>query len=191
VHLSYSPPMADLPPPPPPPPSPAAAGQESWSTDRSGNAGFGARLGAYLLDSLLYGAVAAVFVIVAVVLGVVAFADCDLDGTGEVLCAEGDVSAGLLLAAFVVGLGGLLLVGLLYLIALARTGQTWGRRIVGVRVVKVSDGSAPGFGRALGRTLFAGIISANVFYLGYLWMIWDAERQTWHDKVAGTRVVRT
>jgi uncharacterized RDD family membrane protein YckC len=182
--------MSDLPPPPPPPPPAYSAGQDSWGTDSRGKAGFGARLGAYLLDSLLYGALAAVFVIVAVVLGVVGFADCTLDDTGEALCAEGDVSAGLLLAAFLVGLGGLLLVAVIYLVALGRTGQTWGRRIVGIKVVRVSDGAAPGFGRALGRTLFAGIISANVFYLGYLWMIWDAQRQTWHDKVAGTVVVR-
>lgn len=181
--------MSTLPPPPPPPPT-HSGGQDSWGTDRRGRAGFGSRLGAYLLDTLLYGAVAAVFVVVAVVLGVMAFAECDLDGTGEVRCAEGDVSAGLLVAALAVGGGGLLLVALLYLVALGRTGQTWGRRIVGIRVVRVSDGSAPGFGRALGRTLFAGIISANVFYLGYLWMIWDAQRQTWHDKVAGTVVMR-
>ena len=180
------------PPPPPPPPSPGwSGGQDAWGTDREGHAGFGSRLGAYLLDTLLYGAVAAVFVIVAVVLGVMAFADCDFDETGEVLCVEGDVSAGLLVAALAVGGGGLLVVTLLYLIALGRTGQTWGRRIVGIKVVRVSDGAAPGFGRALGRSLFAGIISANVFYLGYLWMIWDAQRQTWHDKVAGTVVVRT
>jgi uncharacterized RDD family membrane protein YckC len=184
--------MSDLPPPPPPPPpSSTGSGQDAWATDRRGNAGFGARLGAYLLDSLLYGAVATVFVIVAVVLGVVAVSDCTLDEAEGLICSDEDVSAGLLLAAFAVGLGGLLLVAVIYLVALARSGQTWGRRIVGIRVVRVSDGSAPGFGRALGRTLFAGIVSSSLFYLGYLWMIWDSDRQTWHDKVSGTRVVRT
>jgi uncharacterized RDD family membrane protein YckC len=33
------------------------------------------------------------------------------------------------------------------------------------------------------------IVSAVVFLLGYLWMIWDSEKQTWHDKVAGSVVV--
>ena len=28
-----------------------------------------------------------------------------------------------------------------------------------------------------------------VFYLGYLWMLWDYEKQTWHDKVADDVVV--
>jgi uncharacterized RDD family membrane protein YckC len=26
--------------------------------------------------------------------------------------------------------------------------------------------------------------------LGFLWIIWDPERQAWHDKIAGTVVVR-
>jgi len=86
---------------------------------------------------------------------------------------------------------GFLFVVILYVRALGRTGQTWGRRIVGIKVVRVDSGDVPGIGRALGRQLFAQIISANILYLGYLWMIWDKDRQTWHDKVAGTIVVRT
>jgi uncharacterized RDD family membrane protein YckC len=26
--------------------------------------------------------------------------------------------------------------------------------------------------------------------MGYMWMLWDPERQTWHDKMAGSIVVR-
>jgi uncharacterized RDD family membrane protein YckC len=29
-----------------------------------------------------------------------------------------------------------------------------------------------------------------VFCLGFLWMLWDPNKQTWHDKVAQTYVVR-
>lgn len=25
---------------------------------------------------------------------------------------------------------------------------------------------------------------------GYLWVLWDWDRKTWHDRIAGTRVVR-
>ena len=39
--------------------------------------------------------------------------------------------------------------------------------------------------------MFAGFISGQICYLGYLWMLWDGKNQTWHDKVAGTFVVRT
>ena len=35
------------------------------------------------------------------------------------------------------------------------------------------------------------IVSGFVCLLGYLWMLWDRERQTWHDKVANTVVVPT
>ena len=35
-----------------------------------------------------------------------------------------------------------------------------------------------------------GIFSLVVAGLGFLWMLWDPERQTWHDRVAGTYVVK-
>ena len=31
------------------------------------------------------------------------------------------------------------------------------------------------------------IVSAVVLLLGYLWMLWDPEKQTWHDKVGRAR----
>ena len=34
------------------------------------------------------------------------------------------------------------------------------------------------------------IVSGLACGLGYLWMLWDPQRQTWHDKAAGTYVVR-
>jgi uncharacterized RDD family membrane protein YckC len=74
---------------------------------------------------------------------------------------------------------------------MGRTGQPWGARIVGVKVIDERTGATIGFGRALGRSLFANIISANVFYLGYLWMLWDDKKQTWQDKVVNSVVVRT
>lgn len=33
------------------------------------------------------------------------------------------------------------------------------------------------------------IVSAIVSLLGYLWMLWDNEKQTWHDKMARSVVV--
>jgi uncharacterized RDD family membrane protein YckC len=71
-----------------------------------------------------------------------------------------------------------------------KTGQTPGDAVMSIRVVDFRNGTgAPiGYGRALGRALMS-IVSAVVFLLGYLWMIWDSEKQTWHDKVAGSVVV--
>jgi len=44
------------------------------------------------------------------------------------------------------------------------------------------------YGRAFGRFAMS-LVSGLVLLLGYLWMIWDSEKQTWHDKVARTYVV--
>jgi uncharacterized RDD family membrane protein YckC len=70
-----------------------------------------------------------------------------------------------------------------------RTGQSWGRKVVGPRVVG-TDGRTIGFWRSLGRNLFAGFISAPILYLGFLWVIWDWQKQAWHDKVFRTYVLR-
>jgi uncharacterized RDD family membrane protein YckC len=70
-----------------------------------------------------------------------------------------------------------------------RTGQSSGRRMVGLKVVD-SEGDPIGFWRSLGRNLFAIFISAPVFYLGFLWVFWDPCKQAWHDKVFRTFVLR-
>ena len=72
-----------------------------------------------------------------------------------------------------------------------RTGQTPGDAALSIRVVDVRDnpGQPIGYGRALVRFLVS-IVSAIVFFLGYLWMLWDPHKQTWHDKAAGSVPVR-
>jgi uncharacterized RDD family membrane protein YckC len=70
------------------------------------------------------------------------------------------------------------------------SGQTIGKRAVGIRVIDFQTGGALGFGRALVRYLMR-IVSAFACLLGYLWMLWDPEKQTWHDKVANSVVVPT
>ena len=102
-----------------------------------------------------------------------------------------EVDDGIVAGAILLVVIGPLLVMIGYVVQLGRTGQTWGRQIVGNKVIRVDNGDVPGIGRALGRELFAWIVSASILYLGYLWMIWDDHRQTWHDKVAGTIVVRS
>jgi uncharacterized RDD family membrane protein YckC len=69
-----------------------------------------------------------------------------------------------------------------------RTGQTIGKRALGIRVIDFRAGGPIGYGRGLLRTI-ARYLSAIVFFLGYLWMLWDREKQCWHDKIAGTVVV--
>jgi uncharacterized RDD family membrane protein YckC len=69
-----------------------------------------------------------------------------------------------------------------------KTGHSWGRKLVGIKVVD-GEGGPIGFWRALGRNLFAAIVSAPLLYLGFLWVLWDPDRQAWHDKVFRTYVV--
>jgi len=83
------------------------------------------------------------------------------------------------------------LISLVYYVALegGPTGQTVGKRALGIRVLDFRGGTgAIGFGRALVRNLVK-YISGVVVLLGYLWMLWDREKQTWHDKAATSVVV--
>jgi len=59
-----------------------------------------------------------------------------------------------------------------------------------IRVVDVDTGGRIDYGRALIRHLMS-LVSGYACLIGYLWMLWDPEKQTWHDKVAGTYVVPT
>ena len=157
-------------------------------------AGFGVRLGSYLLDGLLYGLLMAVFVIPSLIVGISAFDGCEFRDVGEnsteLLCPADKPDGGLLAGAIALGVIGFLLVAFIYLRALGKTGQTWGCRIVGIKVIGETTGEPIGFGRALGRQLFASLISGQIFYLGYLWMLWDDKKQTWQDKVVSSIVVK-
>ena len=70
------------------------------------------------------------------------------------------------------------------------SGQTVGKRALGIRVVDLDGGGSIGYTRALFRYL-GRILSTIVFLLGYFWMLWDKERQTWHDKLIKDVVVPT
>ena len=66
--MSYDWPMSDMPPPPPGPGQQgygAQGGADVWGDDTNGRAGFGNRLGSYLLDVVLYGTVMIVLVSIA------------------------------------------------------------------------------------------------------------------------------
>ena len=79
-------------------------------------------------------------------------------------------------------------VGLAYFTYLeGSTGQTLGKRLLGIRVEDVRGGGPIGFGRAAIRYV-GRIVSTLPLLLGYLWMLWDGEKQTWHDKFASSVV---
>jgi uncharacterized RDD family membrane protein YckC len=70
------------------------------------------------------------------------------------------------------------------------SGQTLGKRVLSIRVIDFREGGPIGYPRALGRYI-GRILSAIPCLLGYLWMLWDREKQTWHDKLVTSVVVPT
>lgn len=70
------------------------------------------------------------------------------------------------------------------------SGQTVGKRALGIRVIDFRTGDSIGHGRAFIRWI-SRILSTIPCLLGYFWMLWDREKQTWHDKLATSVVVPT
>jgi len=132
-----------------------------WSTDVEAGqrASFGRRFVAYLLDAIIVGIL---FAILYAILGRGA-----ADGIS--------LLAGLAYFTYFEG---------------SPSGQTPGKRALGIRVYDFSGGSPNGIGYGRGLIRYLGrLISGIPCALGYLWMLWDKEKQTWHDKLASTVVV--
>jgi uncharacterized RDD family membrane protein YckC len=70
------------------------------------------------------------------------------------------------------------------------TGQTPGKRIVGLRLIRERDGQLLGGGMGVVREI-AHILDSLACLIGWFWPLWDAKRQTFADKICGTVVVRT
>lgn len=88
---------------------------------------------------------------------------------------------------------------ILYVVALAwaiynaylggQTGQSYGKKIAGTRLVSEVTGTPPGGGLGIGR-YFLHILDALPCYLGFLWPLWDTKRQCFADKLVKTNVVK-
>jgi uncharacterized RDD family membrane protein YckC len=70
------------------------------------------------------------------------------------------------------------------------SGQTVGKKAMNIRVIDFATGGALGTSKAVIRYV-GRYVSAIPCGLGFFWAIWDKEKQTWHDKIAGTVVVPT
>jgi uncharacterized RDD family membrane protein YckC len=75
------------------------------------------------------------------------------------------------------------------LIRQGQTGQTIGKQICGTYLVRESDGQYIGGGLSVGRAI-VHIVDAIPCYIGFLWPLWDAKKQTFADKIMGTVVVK-
>ena len=135
-------------------------------------AGFWIRFVAYILD--------------VIVLGVITFALTPLLGGGDVVATS---TGGPVTVNFSAG-GISALVGLLYFVGFwAWRGQSPGMIPFNMRIVMAADGSKVDVVRSLLR--YVGlIISFAIVFLGVIWVGFDRRKQGWHDKIAGTVVVR-
>jgi uncharacterized RDD family membrane protein YckC len=146
-------------------PPPPQTSQAPWSPNQSGpRAGFWARFAALFIDSI----VVAIIPIVVIAIGA-ASSSRGVLAFGYLLYFLGYI------AYFVYFEGG-------------PTGQTPGKRMLGIRVVDFNNAGPIGYGRAFVR-LIGRLIAGFFCYLGYLWMLWDKEKQCWQDKMANDVVV--
>lgn len=72
-----------------------------------------------------------------------------------------------------------------FVVSWARGGQTIGMRAWRLRVVDREGGALP-----WSRALLRFVVVAASAGLGLLWSLVDRERRGWHDRAAGSRVVR-
>ncbi len=145
--------------------SPAIATQADYSGSGSlPYAGFWRRAGAYVIDYMLVAVVFSIFSR--------AFAGPSHPQTSGLtsLC--------------------LLIAGCLYYVLLESSSMqaTLGKRAVGIKVTDL-PGERIDFGRALGR-MFGHILSFITFSIGFAMVVFTERRQTLHDKLAGTLVVK-
>jgi uncharacterized RDD family membrane protein YckC len=66
---------------------------------------------------------------------------------------------------------------------------TPGKMAVGLRIVDARTGNHPSTGQLIGR-YFGYYVSLLPLGLGYFWILWDPKKQSFHDKLAGTVVLR-
>ncbi|MGW4245535.1 RDD family protein [Nocardia sp. NPDC004722] len=152
-------------------------------------ASWGARVGAFLVDRLIIGVPAAIFYGIGFAIGSKDM-NCVNDSTDSSYSTScsGGLSAGglvlILIGALIAFIGGL------YFIYMEGTsGQTPGKKMLGIRLIREADGQPLGFGMAFVRQL-CHIVDSLACYLGWLWPLWDAKRQTFADKIISSIVVK-
>ncbi len=143
-------------------------------------AAHGARLVAYILDTII---VSIILIPIFLVGSTLALTDATYVN-GRVTALGSGAGVGFLIL-FV----GFLVVLLYFPFFWARGGQTLGMKPFGLRVVRDRDGSRIGWGTALLRLVGLWVAGA-VFYVGYIWIFIDKRRRGWQDLIAGTVVVK-
>ena len=74
------------------------------------------------------------------------------------------------------------------IVLIGKYGATLGKMACQIRVV-TAEGNNISYGRATGR-FFAKMLSAMIFYIGYIMAAFDEEKRGLHDHICGTRAVK-
>jgi len=135
--------------------------------------GFLRRLSAFLIDSLFLQAAAFLVTVIGIL---IIGSDSELPG-GEI---------GPLLNSYYASAAVMCIFYFIYFHAV--TGQTIGKRMLGMKVVQTT-GEPMSAGAAFLRCV-GYLVSGMFFFLGFLWIAFDGRKQGWHDKIAGTLVIR-
>jgi len=164
-----------------------------------GYAGFWRRAGAYLLDTFIlaiptYVVVFAIFgsrlASLASRLTVSSFTIDPV--TGQITAITPDAAEAIreLLGLYVILLVLVLAANAFYFtLCWWRFGRTLGQRAAGVDIRRETDGTRIGFWRACLR--YVGfLLSTWILGIGLIWAAFDSRKQGWHDKIAGTVVIR-
>ncbi|KKT73727.1 MAG: RDD domain protein [Candidatus Nomurabacteria bacterium GW2011_GWA1_46_11] len=163
-------------------PAPAVAANPSGSNNYN-YASFGRRLVAAFVDGIIVQIVSVVIVFpIGVFLGV---------GVGLVAgSSEGAVGLAQFLGGMMGFVVGTVVSILYYVLLIGSRGQTLGKMALGIKVVRIETGSVPGYVTAFLREMVGKFVSTISLLVGFFWMLWDDKKQTFHDKIAGTVVVR-
>ena len=139
-------------------------------------AGFWIRFAAYLIDVI---PIAVVGGILNVSLG--SGFRCGFDGNNVYHCSTGSGSIGSWL--------GFAVLGVYWVLTWSLMGASLGQKALGLRVVNALNGERIDIGKSLIR--YVGfVVSVIPIFLGLIWAGFDPRKQGWHDKIAGTYVVR-
>lgn len=154
---------------------------------------FGRRFAAHLVDGLVTAAVILVPLVLGMVLliqgipetttcGVGMTGTCEVPGTGSGgLVAAG---AGLMILSAVAGLAFEIWN---QAVRMSRTGQSLGRKAVGITVVNARSGERLTMGPAFLKALVSGLAG----FISAVWMLFDDDDRTLSDKVGDAAVIRT
>ncbi|GAA1594824.1 hypothetical protein GCM10009789_56110 [Kribbella sancticallisti] len=143
-------------------------------------AGWGSRVGAALLDGLVVG--------VPGIIGYTVFL-INIVSRADNTYPDDDPEA---YAVVILLLGMLASLGLWIwnrVIRQGNTGQSVGKSVVGLKLVDTTTYQPIGAGKSFLRDFLRGIFD-QACLLNSLWPLWDDQKQTWHDKVMSTYVIK-